>query len=276
MEDDMYAPVANELAVDRATAKVAVLGAMYGQTTGEGARALKRREAAYLVAMAYLTKADRSGQAGRDLRTYGGRSEAQAEVGSSSADEGGHNVRVANWLYRSREASSLWLVVRLWLGYQWMNAGYQKIWGREHTAFISGSGAGVKGFAAAGIVGSTAGKGGASYGWWAAFLHNFVVPNASWIGQFISIAELLIGLGLLLGFLTGYAALAGLALNLIYMFTRSAGVNPAYAVLSVFLVRAWRNAGWIGLDRFILRNTWTPHLIGRITRHRPPVPAVAR
>ena len=73
MEDDMYAPVATELAVDRVTAKVAVLGAMYGQTTGEGARALRRLEAAYPVAMAYLTKADRSGQAGRDLRTYGGR-----------------------------------------------------------------------------------------------------------------------------------------------------------------------------------------------------------
>ena len=35
--DDMYAPVAEQLGVDRATAKVAVLGAMYGQTTGHGA-----------------------------------------------------------------------------------------------------------------------------------------------------------------------------------------------------------------------------------------------
>src|SRR4029453_5712165 len=33
-DDDMYAPVARQLDVDRATAKVAVLGAMYGQTTG--------------------------------------------------------------------------------------------------------------------------------------------------------------------------------------------------------------------------------------------------
>lgn len=197
-----------------------------------------------------------------------------------SADEVGRNVRVADWLYRSRGASLLWLVVRLWLGYEWMNAGYQKIWGSEHTAFISGSGAGVKGFAMAGIVGSTAGKGGASYGWWAAFLHNFVIPNASWIGQFISIAELLIGVGLLIGFLTGCAAVAGLALNVIYMFTGSAGVNPAYAVLSVFLVLAWRNAGWIGLDRFVLRNKWIPlhfgSVIGRIPCHRTPVSAVAQ
>jgi DNA polymerase-1 len=65
--------VAEQLGVDRATAKVAVLGAMYGQTTGEGARALRRLEATYPVAMGYLSDADRSAQAGRDLRTYGGR-----------------------------------------------------------------------------------------------------------------------------------------------------------------------------------------------------------
>ena len=71
--DDLYAPVAAQLSVDRPTAKVAVLGAMYGQTTGFGAQALRRLNAAYPVAMAYLDAADRSGRAGRDLRTYGGR-----------------------------------------------------------------------------------------------------------------------------------------------------------------------------------------------------------
>ena len=59
--------------MDRPTAKVAVLGAMYGQTTGHGAQALRRLTAAYPVAMAYLEAGDKAGQAGRDLRTYGGR-----------------------------------------------------------------------------------------------------------------------------------------------------------------------------------------------------------
>src|SRR6185369_3689220 len=71
--DDLYAPVAAQLGVERAVAKVAVLGAMYGQTTGHGAQALRRLNAAYPVAMAYLDSADRAGRAGRDLRTYGGR-----------------------------------------------------------------------------------------------------------------------------------------------------------------------------------------------------------
>jgi thiosulfate dehydrogenase [quinone] large subunit len=148
------------------------------------------------------------------------------------------------------------LVVRLWLGYQWANAGYQKIWGSERAGFWFGNGAGVKGFATAGIAGSASGKGGASYGWWAAFLHNFVLPNASWIGRLISIGELLIGVALILGLLTGLAAATGLMLNVIYMFSGSAGVNPMYAICSVLLILAWRNSGWIGLDRFLSQRSW--------------------
>jgi len=73
IDDDLYAPVATQLGVDRATAKVAVLGAMYGQTTGHGAQALRRLRSAYPVAMAYLDDADRAGQARGMLRTAGGR-----------------------------------------------------------------------------------------------------------------------------------------------------------------------------------------------------------
>jgi thiosulfate dehydrogenase [quinone] large subunit len=175
-------------------------------------------------------------------------------------------------LYRSHGASLLWLVVRVWLGYQWLNAGYQKIWGSEHSAFWFGNGAAVKGFAAAGVAGSASGKGGASYGWWAGFLHNFVIPNASWIAKLVSIGELLIGVALILGLLTGAAALAGLSLNLIYMFSGSAGVNPAFAVLAVLLVLAWRNAGWLGLDRFIFGGARVPgglgDTAGRVTHRR--------
>ncbi len=71
--DDMYLPVAAELGVDRPTAKVAMIAAMYGQTTGHGGVAARRMRAAYPVAMGYLDGADRSARAGRDLRTYGGR-----------------------------------------------------------------------------------------------------------------------------------------------------------------------------------------------------------
>ncbi len=72
-EDDMYAPVAERLGVTREVAKVAVLGAMYGQTTGHGAAALRGLESAYPIAMGYLDAAARSAEGGNDLRTRGGR-----------------------------------------------------------------------------------------------------------------------------------------------------------------------------------------------------------
>jgi thiosulfate dehydrogenase [quinone] large subunit len=197
-------------------------------------------------------------------------------TGDDGAAHATGNLRAADWLYRSKTASVLWLVARLWLGYGWLSAGYQKLWGSEKAAFWYGGGAGVKGFATAGVSGSAAGKGaGASYGWWAAFLHDFVLPNASWIAKLVTLSELVIGLLLILGLFTGAAAVAGLSLNLVYMFTGSAGVNPAYAIVSVFLILAWRNAGYIGVDGFAL-----PMVRGRLRRSypvtgltAPPLPA---
>ncbi|WP_261562707.1 DNA polymerase, partial [Frankia tisae] len=71
--DDMYAPVAAQLGRARAQAKIAVLAAMYGQTTGSAGEALRRMRRAYPTALAFLDAADAAGRAGRDLRTFGGR-----------------------------------------------------------------------------------------------------------------------------------------------------------------------------------------------------------
>jgi len=174
----------------------------------------------------------------------------QNPTGTFEAPTG--NIKFSDWLYRSKAASGIWLVARLWLGYEWLNAGYQKLFGAENAAFWNGGGAAVKGFATAGVAGSATGKGGASYGWFAAFLHNFVVPNASWIAKLITLSEVAIGALLILGLFTGGAAVAGIVLNMIYMFTGSAGVNPAFALVALLLILAWRNAGYVGLDRFAL------------------------
>jgi DNA polymerase I len=94
-EDDLYLPVAAQLGVDRATAKVAVLGAMYGQTTGHGAVALRGLEMAYPVAMRYLTEADLAGQVGRDIRTYGGRLVRMGFTGDSELSDRDSRSRAA-------------------------------------------------------------------------------------------------------------------------------------------------------------------------------------
>jgi DNA polymerase-1 len=72
-ETDMYAPVAAALRCDRPTAKVAVLAAMYGQTSGTAGAALRDMDRTYGTAMAYLRSAEAAGLSRRDIRTYGGR-----------------------------------------------------------------------------------------------------------------------------------------------------------------------------------------------------------
>jgi DNA polymerase-1 len=79
-DDDLYAPVATRLGVERPIAKVAVLAAMYGQTSGTAGQALRGMETAYPVAMQYLESAAKQGQAGIDVRTYGGRLVRVGEV----------------------------------------------------------------------------------------------------------------------------------------------------------------------------------------------------
>ncbi len=115
--DDLYAPVAAQLGVERPVAKVAVLGAMYGQTTGHGAQALRRLNAAYPVAMAYLDAADRAGRAGRDLRTYGGRrivlapAAGQEPRSSSRAAAYGRYARNAMIQGAAAELFKMWAVI---------------------------------------------------------------------------------------------------------------------------------------------------------------------
>ena len=72
-EDDLYTPVARRLGCDRPTAKVAVLAAMYGATTGAAGQALQQMEQVYPTALAFLRAAEESGRTGVDVRTHGGR-----------------------------------------------------------------------------------------------------------------------------------------------------------------------------------------------------------
>lgn len=71
--DDLYAPVAQRLGVDRGTAKIAVLAAMYGQRSGAAGQALRGLERAYPVAMRMLDAAYLAGTRGAPVRTFGGR-----------------------------------------------------------------------------------------------------------------------------------------------------------------------------------------------------------
>ena len=73
LDDDLYQPVASQLRVERPVAKIAVLAAMYGQTSGAAGQALRRMEVTYPRALAALQAAEAAGRSGRPITTYGGR-----------------------------------------------------------------------------------------------------------------------------------------------------------------------------------------------------------
>lgn len=81
---DMYAPVAERLRCGRPAAKVAVLAAMYGQTSGPAGETIKVMEQAYPTAVAYLRTAERAGREHTDIRTYGGRLLRLSRVAASA------------------------------------------------------------------------------------------------------------------------------------------------------------------------------------------------
>ena len=162
----------------------------------------------------------------------------------------------------------LWLIVRLYVGWDWLKAGWGKI---NNPAWIgSKSGTALSGFVNGALAKAT-GDHPDVQSWYATFLHNVVLPHASLWSYFVAFGETLVGIGLILGALAGVAAFFGILMNLNYLLAGSVSVNPILLMLSIFLVLAWKTVGWWGLDRWLLPALGTPWRPGRIfhdTKHR--------
>jgi thiosulfate dehydrogenase [quinone] large subunit len=85
----------------------------------------------------------------------------------------------------------------------------------------------------------------------------------------VAVGEVVIGIALILGLFTGIMAFLGAVLNFSFVFAGSAGVNPAMILVSGLLILAWRNAGWYGLDRFVLPKLGTPWHRGEVFAPSP-------
>jgi len=64
--------------------------------------------------------------------------------------------------------------------------------------------------------------------------------------------EIAVGLGLVFGILTGFAAFFGALMNMSFLLAGSASTNPVMFTLAVGLILAWRVAGYYGVDRALL------------------------
>ena len=168
---------------------------------------------------------------------------------------------VSRLFFADTRLAWVWLVFRLYVGWFWIVVGWKKVldplWTGDRaglivTAFIKGA------------LNKTAGDYPDVSGWYAFILEKLVLPNASFVSHIVAYGELLVGAGLILGAFTGVAAFFGSLMNMSYLFAGTVSVNPIMALLQLFLILAWRVAGWFGIDRYLLPLFGTPWHPGKL------------
>jgi thiosulfate dehydrogenase [quinone] large subunit len=170
---------------------------------------------------------------------------------------------VARALFTDVRWAWIWLILRLYAGYEWLSAGWEKI----HDPVWTGSQAGsaLTGFVN-GALTKASGAHPAVQAWYAWFLQHAVLPYTNVWGYIVAIGEFLVGVALVLGIFTGIAAFFGSFMNMNYLLAGTVSTNPILLIIAIFLVLAWKTAGWWGLDRWVLPALGTPWRPGLIFR----------
>ncbi|GAB4474232.1 MAG: DoxX family membrane protein [Anaerolineales bacterium] len=156
----------------------------------------------------------------------------------------------------------LWLVMRLYVGYTWLTSG----WGKLNNPAWMASGEALKGFWERSIqIPEPPARPLIAFGWYRTFIQ-FLLEGGHyvWFAKLVTFGEILVGLGLLFGAFVGIAAFFGAFMNWNFMMAGTASINPVLFTFSIFLILAWKTAGWWGLDRWLLPLLGTPWRPGRL------------
>ena len=163
---------------------------------------------------------------------------------------------IARFFFQSTITSVLWLAVRLYVGYDFVIAGWHKF---TTPAWMDGSGTGILGFWKNALGTTASGAPIITFDWYRSFLQYLVDTNsAGWFSYVIVFGELAVGIGLILGAFVGLAAAGGLLMNMAFLLAGTTSTNPVLVMLGFLLILAWKNAGYIGLDYFLLPTLGTP------------------
>ncbi len=162
----------------------------------------------------------------------------------------------AHFLTASVRSAPLWLLVRLFLGYEFLIAGWNKftnpIW------FGGDAGAALQGFVngalkkTAEFCANPAACHPDVYGWYASFLQSAVLPNLVTWSNAVVIGEIAIGLGLIVGLFTRTAAFFAFFMSFNFLLAGTVSENPMLIMLALGIMLAHRVAGHYGLDRYAL------------------------
>jgi thiosulfate dehydrogenase [quinone] large subunit len=173
---------------------------------------------------------------------------------------------VARALFGETRWAWIWLILRLYVGWEWLVAA----WGKWHSPAWVGSSAGT---AIVGFVNGALAKTGGDHpdvqSWYAWFLQHEVLTHAAFWGYVVTLGETLVGIGLILGLFTGIAAFVGSFMNVNYLLAGAVSTNPILFAIATWLVLAWKTAGWWGLDRWVLPALGTPWRPGHLFRESP-------
>ncbi len=172
---------------------------------------------------------------------------------------------LSKFLFADTRCSWLWLFVRVYVGYEWFMAGWNKLGSPAWTG--DGAGSAVTGFLT-GALQKTVGAHPDVPMWYAYFIEHVALPNAATFSYAVVYGEIAVGIALILGLFTGIAAFFGTFMNLNYLFAGTVSANPFMLLLQLFLILAWRTAGWIGLDRVALPLLGTPWQPGERLRRK--------
>lgn len=165
-------------------------------------------------------------------------------------------------LFGSTRWAWLWLILRLYLGYTWLTSGLGKI---GNPGWMQ-TGEALRGFWEGAVrVPEAPARAPIAFDWYRSFIQGMLDSQAYvWFAKLIPIAEILVGVALILGAFVGIAAFFGAFMNWNFMMAGTASINPLMFVLTILLIMAWKTAGWWGLDRFLLPMLGTPWKPGRL------------
>jgi thiosulfate dehydrogenase [quinone] large subunit len=159
-------------------------------------------------------------------------------------------------LLTDTRAGWIWVLLRVWLGYQWLDAALHKV---NNPAWVAG-GEALKGYwSKAVMIPEAPARPAIAFDWYRGFLQSLLDAQAyTWFAKLVAYGELLIGIALIIGAFTGIAAFFGGLMNWNFMMAGSASTNPMLFLVAVGLILAWKVAGYIGADYFLLRWLGTP------------------
>ena len=157
--------------------------------------------------------------------------------------------QISKFLFASKYMAPFWTVVRVYLGWLWLQAGWHKVTDPKWVGADAGTA--ISGFLKR-AVGLSQGESPSVTGWYAWMIENLFLPMATFMSYIVAFGELLVGIALIVGLLTGAAAFFGGLMNVAFLLAGTLSSNPIMFFLATWLVLAWRIAGYYGLDYWVL------------------------